>query len=87
MLPSLRHHGFKHFYDFLSAYLFFNFVYYFSFWLCWVFVAAHRLPSVAASWGYSLVAAHRLSFHTAFHFRAECSLQWLLLLWITGSRM
>ena len=29
--------------------------YFVSFWLCWVFIAAHRLCLVAASEGYSLV--------------------------------
>ena len=44
------------------------------FWLCWVFVAAHRLSLVAASGGYS---------------SSQCvgfSLRWLLLLRSTGSR-
>ena len=30
------------------------------FWLCWVFVAVHRLSLVAASRSYSLVMVHRL---------------------------
>ena len=30
------------------------------FWLCWVFVAVHRLSLVAASKGYSVVAVHEL---------------------------
>ena len=48
--------------------------FYFYFWLHWVFVAAHRLSLVAASGGYSLLQC------------ADFSLQWLLLLWSTGSR-
>ena len=36
----------------LACFLSFFFL---SFWLCWVFVAAHRLSLVAASWGYSLL--------------------------------
>ena len=46
----------------------------FFFWLYWVFVAAHGLSLVAASGGYSLL------------WSASFSLQWLLLLWSTGSR-
>ena len=52
--------------------LFFKFIY--LFWLCWVFVAARGLSLVAASRGYSSLRC------TGF------SLQWLLLLWSTGSR-
>ena len=44
------------------------------FWLCWVFVAAHRLSLVAASGGYSSLWC------------AGFSLWWLLLLRSTGSR-
>ena len=44
------------------------------FWLCWVFVAARGLSLVAASGGYSSLQC------------AGFSLQWLLLLWSTGSR-
>ena len=44
------------------------------FWLCWVFVAAHRLSLVVASGGYSLLWCMGFS------------LQWLLLLQGTGSR-
>ena len=32
----------------------------FYFWLSWVFTAAHKLPLVAASGGYSLVTVHGL---------------------------
>ena len=46
----------------------------FYFWLCWVFVAAHRLSLVAASGGYSLLPC------------VGFSLWWLLLLWSMGSR-
>ena len=42
-------------------------------WLCWVFFAVRRLSLVAASQGYSSLWC------TGF------SLQWLLLLWSTGS--
>ena len=28
--------------------------------MCWVFIAAHRLSLVSASWGYPLVKVHRL---------------------------
>ena len=55
----------------LFIYLFILFI---DFWLCWVFVAACGLSLVAASGGYSLLWC------TGF------SLQWLLLLWSTGSR-
>ena len=41
--------------SFLSFYK--SFVY---FWLCWVFVAVHRLSLVAAIGGYSLVLVHGL---------------------------
>ena len=44
-------------------------------WVHWVFVAAHGLSLVAVSGGYSLLRC------TGF------SLQWLLLLWSTGSRL
>ena len=47
---------------------------FFFFWLCWVFVAVHRLPLVVASGGYSLLQC------------AGFSLRWLLLLQSTGSR-
>ena len=43
-------------------------------WLCWIFVAAHRLSLVAASGGYSLLWC------------ADFSLQWFLLLQSVGSR-
>ena len=44
------------------------------FWLRWVFIAAHGLSLVAASGGYSSLWC------------VGFSLQWLLLLWSTGSR-
>ena len=47
---------------------------FFFFWLRWVFVAVCRLSLVAASRGYSSLRC------------AGFSLQWLLLLWSTGSR-
>ena len=55
---------------------FFNkFIYLFLFfWLCWVFIAVHRLSLVAASGGYSSLQC------------AGFSLRWLLLLRSTGSR-
>ena len=56
----------------LTAFYIYLFIYYF--WLCWVFIAAHRLSLVAASRGYSSLRC------TGF------SLQWLLLLQSTGSR-
>ena len=54
---------------------FFKFIYFiYYFLLCWVFVAARGLSLVAASGGYSSLWC------------AGFSLQWLLLLWSTGSR-
>ena len=47
---------------------------YFYFWLCWVFLAAHGLPLVGASRGYSSLKCMGFS------------LQWLFLLWNMGSR-
>ena len=44
------------------------------FWLCWVFIAVHRLSVVAASGSYSSLRC------------AGFSLRWLLLLQSTGSR-
>ena len=44
------------------------------FWLCWVFVAVHKLSLVVVSGGYSSLRC------TGF------SLSWLLLLWSMGSR-
>ena len=39
----------------------YNYIYNFSyFWLCWVFVAAHRFSLVAVSKGSSLVAVRKL---------------------------
>ena len=52
--------------------LFLNFIYYF--WLHWVFVAVRGLSLVVASGGYASLGC------TGF------SLQWLFLLWSTGSR-
>ena len=55
--------------------LFLTFIYLFIyFWLRWVFVAVRRLSLVAVSRGYSCLWC------------AGFSLQWLLLLWSTGSR-
>ena len=55
--------------------LIFNYLFiYFYFWLRWVFVAGHGLSLVAASRGYSSLRC------------AGFSVQWLLLLWSTGSR-
>ena len=51
--------------DFFNINLFILFIY---FWLRWVFIAAHRLPLVAVSRGYSLLQW------------AGFSLRWLLLL-------
>ena len=56
-----------HFFSFFLSFFFF-------FWLCWVFVAAHRLSLVVVSGGYSSLWC------------ADFSLQWLLLLQSTGSR-
>ena len=50
------------------------FIYLFIYWLRWVFVAARRLSLVAVSRGYCSLWC------------AGFSLQWLLLLWSTGSR-
>ena len=52
----------------------FNSILFIYYWLCWVFVAMHGLSLVVASGGYSLLWC------------AGFSLQWLLLLWSTGSR-
>ena len=58
---------------FWGVFYFFNYLIIY-FWLCWVFVAAHRLSLVEASGGYSSLRC------------AGFSLRWLLLLWSTGSR-
>ena len=60
----------------LSFFLFFSLgnIYLFYFWLLWFFIAAHGLSLVAASSGYSSLWC------------AGFSMQWLLLLWSTGSR-
>ena len=52
-------------------------------WLCWVFVAAHRLPLVVSSQGYSslLCTGYSSLLCTGF------SLWWLLLLRSTDSRL
>ena len=52
----LRIHGQDLFLD--LYYIFILLIY--LFWLCWVFVAAHRFSPVAESGGFSLVAACRL---------------------------
>ena len=44
-------------YKWPSAFKFFKNIY---FWLCWVFVASHRLSLVAASRVYYLIVVHRL---------------------------
>ena len=59
-------------FSFLKKINFIYFIYYF--WLHWVFTAACGLSLVAASGGYSSLWC------------ASFSLQWLLLLWSTGSR-
>ena len=51
---------FKNFYLFIFK-NFYLFIYLFIyFWLCWVFVAVHRLSLVAASGGYSVVVRRLL---------------------------
>ena len=66
----LRHQGSPDFFKYKFTY----FILFIYFWLCWVFVAACGLSLVAASGGYSSLQC------------AGFSLQWLLLLWSTGSR-
>ena len=61
------------FYFILFYFILFYF-YFIYFWPHWVFVAAHGLSLVVVSGGYSLLQC------------AGFSLQWLLLLWRTGSR-
>ena len=65
--------------------LFFFFFKVVNFWLCWVFVAKHRLSLVAASRGYSLVIVCRFLFAVVFlvadHRFQACGLPWL---WLTG---
>ena len=56
---------------FLKKKIIYVFIY---FWLCWVFVAAHGLSLVVASWGYSSL------------WYVCSSLPWLLPLWSMGSR-
>ena len=55
---------------FLKKFIYFIYL----FWLCWVFVAAHRLSLATGSRGYSSLRCEAFS------------LQWLLLLWSRGSR-
>ena len=50
------------------AAFFFNVIYLFYFWLCWVFVAARGLSLVAASGVYSLVAVYGLLIEVGFSF-------------------
>ena len=52
---------------------FYLFIFKFYFWLCWVFIAVHRLSLVAASGGCSSLPCVGFSL-------------WWLLLWSTGSR-
>ena len=56
---------------FVFYFYFLKFIY---FWLPWVFIVAHGLSLVAVSGGYSWLRC------------AGFLLQWLLLLWSTGSR-
>ena len=49
-------------------------IYFIYFWVHWIFIVVHGLSLVAAGEGYSLLRC------------AGFSLQWLLLLQITGSR-
>ena len=44
------------------------------FWLCWVFVAVHRLSLVVASRAYSVVAVHKLLIVVASHVVAPWAL-------------
>ena len=60
------------FYLFIFSLFYFLFIY---FWLCWVLVAARGLSLAAVSRGYSSLRC------------AGFSLQWLLLLQSTGSRL
>ena len=73
MLSLLIHeHGmFSHLFIYSFIYFINLFIY---FWLCWVFVAVHRLSLVVPSRSYSSLRC------TGF------SLRWLFLLWSTGSR-
>ena len=57
----------------IELFYFFNYLFIYL-WLRWVFVATRGLSLVAASKGYSSLRC------------AGFSLQWLLLLWSTGSR-
>ena len=60
--------------NFITNFFFFFLNLFIYFWLHWVFIAARRLSLVAESGSYSLLWC------------AGFSLQWLLLLWSTGSR-
>ena len=51
-----------------AAFFFFNVIYLFYFWLCWVFVAARGLSLVAASGVCSLVAVYGLLIEVGFSF-------------------
>ena len=66
-------------FDFIAfhgkLFFFHLFILFIYFWLCWVFVAAYGFSLVAASMGYSLLWC------------VGFSLQWLLLLQSTGSRL
>jgi hypothetical protein len=79
-LNTLHSQGTKHF-IFLNLLLLFSMVifnfkiYSFNFWLCWIFVAAHGLSLIAASGDYFLWGY------------AGFSLQGLLTLWSTGSKV
>ena len=42
----------------MSIYYFLNYLFYF--WLCWVFIAVHRLSPAVVSGGFSLVLVHGL---------------------------
>ena len=55
-----------------AYYFYFLILFFFNFWLCWVFIAAHGLSLVVVSRGYSWLWC--LGF----------SLRWLLLLWCAG---
>ena len=60
--------------SYLSSFFFFNFIYLFYLWLCWVFVSVRGLSLVVASGGHSSLLCTGLS------------LSWPVLLRSTGSR-